>query len=140
MSLCHKFSFCKTQIGCQVLDNLFGKTYIFSTLWCKLLIFQTYIIWSNYSIHSLKLRTTTLDCSDIEIRKSDFVAKTQFLYFLEECFKKVIIPCFCHEDKNKLFSLYIVYKVVVGVDLINELLRKSGLPLIYVKACLRRGI
>ena len=39
MSLCHKFSFC--------------KTYIFATLWCKLLIFQTYIIWSN-SIHSSK--------------------------------------------------------------------------------------
>ena len=39
LSLCHKFSFC--------------KTYIFATLWCKLLIFQTYIIWSN-SIHSLK--------------------------------------------------------------------------------------
>ena len=39
LSLCPKFSFC--------------KTYIFATLWCKSLIFQIYIIWSN-SIHSLK--------------------------------------------------------------------------------------
>ena len=39
LSLCHKFSFC--------------KTYIFAALWCKPLIFQTYIIWSNI-IHSLK--------------------------------------------------------------------------------------
>ena len=39
LSLCHKFSFC--------------KTYIFATLWFKPLIFQTYIIWST-SIHSLK--------------------------------------------------------------------------------------
>ena len=39
LSLCHKFNFC--------------KTYIFAILWCKPLIFQTHIIWSN-SIHSLK--------------------------------------------------------------------------------------
>ena len=39
LNLFHKFSFC--------------KTYIFATLWCKPLIFQTYIIWSNY-LHSLK--------------------------------------------------------------------------------------
>ena len=67
LSLCHKFSFC--------------KTYIFATLWYEPLIFQTYIIWSN-SIHSLKyLRYTTLGCkcNDIKIRKSEFVAKTQFL-------------------------------------------------------------
>ena len=39
LSLCHKFSFC--------------KTYIFAALWCKPLIFQTYIMWS-ISFHSLK--------------------------------------------------------------------------------------
>ena len=65
LSLYHKFSCC--------------KTYIFAALWSKPLIFQTYIIWSNI-IHSLKyLRSSTLGCNDIEIRKSEFVAKTQFL-------------------------------------------------------------
>ena len=44
------------------------------------MIFQTQIIWSN-RIHSLKyLRSTTFGSKDIVIRKSEFVAKTQFLY------------------------------------------------------------
>ena len=43
------------------------------------LIFQTEIFWPN-RIESLKyLRATTLGCKDIGIRKSEFVAKTQFL-------------------------------------------------------------
>ena len=33
LSLCHKFNFC--------------NPYIFATWWCKSLIFQSYIIWSN---------------------------------------------------------------------------------------------
>ena len=64
LSLCHKFTFC--------------KTYIFSTLWCKPLIFQTYIIYSlKYE------RSTSLGCKDIEIRKSEFAAKSQFLYLIK---------------------------------------------------------
>ena len=43
------------------------------------MIFQTQITWSN-RIHSLKyLRSATFGSKDIVIRKSEFVAKTQFL-------------------------------------------------------------
>ena len=50
-----------------------SNPYIFTTCWCKLLEFQTLIIWSNI-LYSLKyLRSTTLGCKDIRI-------KTQFLY------------------------------------------------------------
>ena len=53
---------------------------IFRTRCCKLLIFQTQTIWSN-RIHSLKyLKFTTFGSKDIVIRKSEFVAKTQFLW------------------------------------------------------------
>ena len=53
---------------------------IFRTRCCKPLIFQTQIIWSN-RIHTLKyLRYATFDSKDIVIRKSEFAAKTQFLY------------------------------------------------------------
>ena len=53
---------------------------IFRTQCCKPLIFQTQINWSNRT-HSLKyLRSATFGSKDIMIRKSEFVAKTQFLY------------------------------------------------------------
>ena len=56
----------------------FYNRHIFSTGWCKPLIFQTIIIWSKM-IHSLKyLRSPTFKCKDIG-RKSEFVTKTQFL-------------------------------------------------------------
>ena len=55
---------------------------IFRTRCCKPLIFQTQIIWSN-RIHSLKyLRYATFGSKEIVIGKSEFVAKTQFLYFI----------------------------------------------------------
>ena len=61
----------------------FSNTYIFSTCWSKPLIFQT-LIFSSNRIHSLKyLRFTAFDYKDIEIRKSYFVTKTQFLYEYE---------------------------------------------------------
>ena len=54
---------------------------IFATWWCKPVIFQTYIIVS-ISINRLKnVRSKTLGYKDMEIRKSEFVAKTQLLYF-----------------------------------------------------------
>ena len=57
----------------------FSNSYIFANWWCKPLIFQTYIIWSNH-IHSLKYTmSTTFGWKDIAIRKFEFVAKTQFL-------------------------------------------------------------
>ena len=66
LSFCHKLKF--------------SNPYIYGTWCCRLLIFQTKIIWCN-KIRSLKyLRSTTLGCRHIEIRKSEFVTKTQFLY------------------------------------------------------------
>ena len=65
LSLCHKLKF--------------SNPYIYWTWCCRLLIFQTKIIWGN-RIHSFKyLRSTTLCCREIGIRKSEFVSKTQFL-------------------------------------------------------------
>ena len=47
--------------------------------WNKPLIFQTLIFLSN-RIHNLKYpRCTTLDCKDKGFRKSEYVARTQFL-------------------------------------------------------------
>ena len=53
----------------------------------KSLIFQPYIDQSN-RIHSLKYqRFRTLCLKDLGIRKSEFVAKTQFLYTMSfTCF------------------------------------------------------
>ena len=52
---------------------------ILRTRCCKPLILQIQIIWSNI-IHSLKyLRSATFGSKDIGIRKSEFVAKAQFL-------------------------------------------------------------
>ena len=60
---------------------------IFATWWCKPVIFQTYIIVST-SINRLKnVRSKTLGYKDMEIRKSEFVAKTQLL--------KVSLPHCC---------------------------------------------
>ena len=67
LTLCHKLCFSN--------PNIFG------TQCRKPLIFQTYIFWSNKS-HSLKFqRFTTVESEDIGIRKSEFVAKIQFLYY-----------------------------------------------------------
>ena len=61
LSLCHKLKV--------------SNPYILGTWLCKLFISQTLTIWSNRN-HSLKyLRSTAL----VLIRKSEFVAKTQFL-------------------------------------------------------------
>ena len=58
----------------------FSNWYTFATWWCWPFIFQTIIIWSKI-VHSLKyLRSPTLKCKDIGIRKSEFVTKTQFLF------------------------------------------------------------
>ena len=53
--------------------------HIFSTWWCKPLIFQTIIIWSKMS-HSLKyLRSPTIKCKDIWIRKYRVCDKNSIL-------------------------------------------------------------
>jgi len=55
------------------------------------LIFQTQIIWFNW-VHSLKyLRSTTLGCEDIRIRKSEFVTNTQFFVQKENELMHMII-------------------------------------------------
>ena len=65
LTLCHKL--------------WFSNPYIFGLQRRKPLIFQTYIFWSNKS-RSLKFQKfTTLESKDIGIRKSEFVAKSQFL-------------------------------------------------------------
>ena len=57
--------------------------HICATEWINPLIFQTENILTN-RIHSLKyLRFTRLGCKDIRIRKSEFMAKNQFL---SECY------------------------------------------------------
>ena len=54
----------------------FSNPYICGTWCCRLLIFQTKIIWCN-KIHSMKyLRSTSLGCKDIGIKILQFVAKT----------------------------------------------------------------
>ena len=61
----------------------FSNTYIFSTGWCKPLIFQTYIFSSN-RIHCFKyLRSTALGYKDIEIRKSDVCDKDSIPLWLD---------------------------------------------------------
>ena len=70
-----------------------SNPHISATEWCKPLIFQTYIIWSNRN-HSLKYqRYTTFGCKDIEIRKFEFVAKTQFLFFKTISITQKISKC-----------------------------------------------
>ena len=66
LSLCHKLHYSN--------PNIFRIGY------CKPFIFQTQTIWSN-RFNSLKyLKFTTFGSKDIVIRKSEFVAKTQFLW------------------------------------------------------------
>ena len=102
LSLCHKL--------------WFSDLNIFGTQCRKLLIFQTYIIWSNKS-HSLKYqRFTTLESKDIGIRKSEFEAKTQFLSWtflsLDESNNYKII-CHCHSlhlsESVTLYSRWMFY-------------------------------
>ena len=58
----------------------FSNLFIFVTWWREPYIFQTEIIRSD-RIHSLKyLRSMSMGCKDIRIRKSEIVAKTQFLW------------------------------------------------------------
>ena len=55
-------------------------------------MFQTQIIWFK-RIHNLKyLRSTTFGSKDIVIRKSEFVAKTQFLCFCLIFYSLKILP------------------------------------------------
>ena len=61
-----------------------SNSYICASGWFKPWRFQTLIIWSN-RIHSFKYqRPPTLGWKEIGIGKSEFVAKTQFLYIAEK--------------------------------------------------------
>ena len=83
---------------------------IFITRGCKPLIFQTQITWSN-RIHSLKyLRSATFGSKDIVIRKSEFVAKTQFL-----CVKLKLNSCktlTVQQIRNSLVELHQVDRYI----------------------------
>ena len=75
--------------------------------WWKALIFQTQIILS-ISINSLKYhRSTKLGYKDIEIRKSEFVAKTQFLL----CSKLNRSSCHKVLFSNPYIYIYICYPI-----------------------------
>ena len=106
---------CKELILCHKLR--FSNLYIFEIQCCKPLTFQTFIIWSNRS-HSLKCqRSTTLDSKDIGIRKSEFVAKTQFLWgnlllFYESC--KIVFSFIAFHllmNYSLIFCFVLVYSV-----------------------------
>ena len=75
----------------------------------KPLIFQAEMILSNRIHNLVYLRSTTLGCKDIEIRKSEFVVKTQFLYqtcrykydpFVLNCEKQIF-----QTNENKCLNL-----------------------------------
>ena len=70
---------------------------IFRTRCCKPLIFQTQIIVWKY------LRSATFGSKDIVIRKSEFVANTQFLY-LNNDWKHLL-----YLDVNSLSIFYLKY-------------------------------
>ena len=96
LSLCHKIQF--------------SNPYIYGTWWCKLLIFQTKIVWCNKT-HSLKyLRSTVLGCRDIGIRKSEFVSKTQFHYRLH-----------IHDSDWLNFINFLVYKYKIRLVSISSI-------------------
>ena len=82
--------------------------YFFGTQCRTSLIFQTYIIWSN-RIDSLKyLRFTTLESKDIRLRKSEFVAKTQFLCPDSSLLKLNITVQMCNSFVNFSFEKLIM--------------------------------
>ena len=107
LSLCHKLWFSN--------PNIFG------TQCRKPLIFQTYIFWSNKS-HSFKFqRFTTLESKDIGIRKSEFVAKSQFLYTIYinnpilswvPDFNSSFYPNFLHDGMISVFN-FAVCKICI---------------------------
>ena len=99
MRLCHKF--------------WFSNPYIFETQCRKSLIFHTYIIWTDRS-HSLQCqRSTILGSKDIGIRKSKFVAKTQFL-FADFSVDRFWLERFSH-DKYKNLSLSTYQDTLYGI-------------------------
>ena len=79
---------------------------IFRTRCCKPLIFQTQIVLC-YRIHSLKyLRYATFGCKVIVIRKSEFVAKTQFLCFVTFSTAKSDVISICAEQIKCHFGIF----------------------------------
>ena len=79
--------------------------FIFGSQCCRLLIFQTKIIWC-IKIHSLKyLKSTTFGCRDIGIRKSEFVSMTQLLCHLR------ISEC-DHWRKTKI-KMFLIRKIIL---------------------------
>ena len=73
-SKCRKFKLTFSKIKNQTILKLYSP-YIFVTWWCEYLIFRAFTIWSN-KIYSLKYQWST---TNIRIKKSEFVSKTQFL-------------------------------------------------------------
>ena len=72
----------------------FYNPYIFAIWWCKPLIVQTRTVRLN-RIHSLKYQmSTTSGFKDIGISKSEFVERTQFLYFTSKLYLEILVKLF----------------------------------------------
>jgi len=122
LSLCHKLKY--------------SNPFIYWTWCCRLLIFQTKIIWCN-KIHSLKyLRSTTLGCRDIGIIKLEFVSKTQLLYRLHICdsdwlnfihflgykYKIRLVSLLRKREDEELISIFAILKFTALITLHNACL------------------
>ena len=70
------FNSCPVHVLAKESGLRFSNHYIFATWWYKPLIFQTLINWSNKN-HSFEyLRSLTLGCKNIGLRKTELVTKT----------------------------------------------------------------
>jgi len=70
------FNSCPVHVLAQESSLRLSNHYIFATWWYKPLIFQTLINWSNQN-HSFEyLRSPTLGCKNIGLRKTELVTKT----------------------------------------------------------------
>ena len=101
----------------------FSNPYICAAEWFKPLIFQTLNIYSN-RIHSLKhLWFTRLDCKDIRIRKSEFVAKTQFLYqkFKKYFWSSLLRNSSLRELRLKIFEIEFFYEIYFTLTRVFEI-------------------
>ena len=106
----------------------------------NLFIFQTIINWSKM-IDSLKcLRSPTLKCKEIGIRKSEFVTKTQFLYDQALISISTILKFPAQKSQFKIIKLswkhlqnFCSYECVGNIN--GNRTSRSAFPL-YVYICL----
>ena len=101
---------------------------IFKYLYFFHLMVKTYDILSSNRIHSLKyLRSTALDYKDIEIRKSKFVTKTQFLCnllnFKWPSIYRCLCPIYTSTHKSCVRSVLLNPRALTNLTLLDEIKR-----------------